>query len=145
MVCVNRRITVYYSAENMFRLVNNIELYPEFLPWCYSANIEEHKENRLRAKLKINFYGFTETVVTDNVNISPKNITIYLVQGPFKDFLASWNFKALKNNACEVQFKMQYEFSNRTLGFIIKSVFDIISRTLIESFYKRAMFVYGSN
>ena len=43
MYNINRSALVPYSAEQMFELVNNVEKYPEFLPWCGgSAVLEDH-------------------------------------------------------------------------------------------------------
>ena len=38
---INESMTVPYSARQMYELVNDVESYPSFLPWCHEAKILE--------------------------------------------------------------------------------------------------------
>jgi ribosome-associated toxin RatA of RatAB toxin-antitoxin module len=56
---------------------------------------------------------------------------------------ATWNFKALRADACKIDFDMQYEFSSVILEQIVGPVFGMIANTMVDSFCKRAEAVYG--
>jgi ribosome-associated toxin RatA of RatAB toxin-antitoxin module len=61
MTLVQKSALVKFSALQMFELVNDIEAYPQFLPWCKKAKIiEKISEQNLRADLLINFKTFFE-------------------------------------------------------------------------------------
>lgn len=143
MVIVHKKILINYSAEQMFKLVESVEAYPEFLPWCSGVHVKHRQKNNLLAKLKINYHGFTQSFTTENFNVPSKHITMSLVEGPFTQFEAYWNFKELFNQTSQIQFNMQYEFSNSFLDLMFGSVFNIIVNNLVNSFYKRAKQIYG--
>lgn len=143
MAVVHKTVLINYSAEQMFRLVDRVEDYPEFLPWCGGVDIEARHDNRLKAKLKINYHGLKQSFTTENTNVAPSTMTMRLVEGPFKHFEARWNFKALRDDACKIEFDMQYEFSSRILESVIGPVFGMIANSFVDSFCKRAEQVYG--
>ncbi|EJL94167.1 oligoketide cyclase/lipid transport protein [Herbaspirillum sp. CF444] len=143
MAVVHKTVLINYSAEQMFRLVDRVEDYPEFLPWCGGVDVEERQGDKLKARLKINYHGLKQSFTTENTNVPPGNMTMHLVEGPFKHFEARWNFKALREDACKIEFDMQYEFSSRILESVIGPVFSMIANSFVDSFCKRAEQIYG--
>jgi ribosome-associated toxin RatA of RatAB toxin-antitoxin module len=65
-----------------------------------------------------------------------------LKDGPFKHFNGQWQFIALNDNACKIEFILEYEFSNALLGKIISPVFSHIANTFVDSFVTRAEQVF---
>src|SRR5579871_4927141 len=81
---VNKSALVPYSAADMYALVNDVERYPEFLPWCRGSKVLSHTETEMRASLELARGGFHKTFTTLN-NLQPGSaITITLLDGPFK-------------------------------------------------------------
>ena len=143
MAVVHKTVLINYSAEQMFKLVDRVEDYPEFLPWCGGVEVNERQGDKLKAKLKINYHGLKQSFTTENTNTPPSSMTMHLVEGPFKHFEARWNFKALREDACKIEFDMQYEFSSRILESVIGPVFSMIANSFVDSFCKRAEQIYG--
>jgi ribosome-associated toxin RatA of RatAB toxin-antitoxin module len=143
MAVVHKTVLINYSAGQMFALVDRVEDYPEFLPWCGGVEINERQDNKLKAKLKINYHGLKQSFTTENTNVPPNSMTMHLIEGPFKHFEARWNFKPLREDACKIEFDMQYEFSSRILESVIGPVFSMIANSFVDSFCKRAETVYG--
>ncbi|WP_016835450.1 type II toxin-antitoxin system RatA family toxin [Herbaspirillum lusitanum] len=143
MAVVHKTVLINYSAEQMFKLVDRVEDYPEFLPWCGGVDVEERQGDKLKAKLKINYHGLKQSFTTENTNTPPASMTMHLVEGPFKHFEARWNFKALREDACKIEFDMEYEFSSRILEGVIGPVFSMIANSFVDSFCKRAEQIYG--
>jgi len=143
MAVVHKTVLINYSAEQMFKLVDRVEDYPEFLPWCGGVDVEERQGDKLKAKLKINYHGLKQSFTTENTNTPPSGMTMHLVEGPFKHFEARWHFKALREDACKIEFDMQYEFSSRILESVIGPVFSMIANSFVDSFCKRAEQIYG--
>lgn len=143
MAVVHKSVLLGYSAEQMFTLVDRVEDYPQFLPWCGGVEVKERGENSLIATLKINFHGVRQSFTTRNTNHRPHSMTMELLEGPFKHLHGTWNFKPLREDACKIDFDLQYEFSNKLIEGVIGPVFNMIATSFVDSFSKRAEQVYG--
>lgn len=143
MAVVHKSVLLPYSAEQMFALVDRIEDYPKFLPWCGGAEVRQREGDRVIASLSINYHGIKQHFATENANKPPHEIVMTLVEGPFKHLHGTWRFKPLRANACKIEFDLQYEFSSRLLEGIIGPVFNMIANSFVDSFSKRAEVLYG--
>ncbi|MDO8306134.1 type II toxin-antitoxin system RatA family toxin [Herminiimonas sp.] len=143
MAVVHKTVLLGYSAEQMFALVDRVEDYPQFLPWCGGVEVKEREENRLVAGIMINYHGIKQSFTTENTNVRPVSMTMRLLEGPFKQLHGTWTFKPLRADACKIEFDLQYEFSNRLIESIIGPVFNMIATSFVDSFSKRAEEVYG--
>lgn len=143
MSVVHKSVLLSYSAEQMFALVNSIEDYPKFLPWCGGTEVREREGDKVVATLKINYHGVKHSFTTENLNSPPREIKMTLLEGPFKHLHGTWQFKPLRVDACKVEFDLHYEFSSRILEQIIGPVFSLIANSFVDSFCKRAEKVYG--
>ncbi|MBK4735760.1 type II toxin-antitoxin system RatA family toxin [Noviherbaspirillum pedocola] len=143
MAVVHKSVLVAYSAEQMYALVDGVEDYPKFLPWCGGVEVKKREGDILVATLKINYHGVKQSFTTENQNTPPTLMTMRFVDGPFKQFSGTWKFKPLRADACKIEFDLQYEFSSRILEQIIGPVFSMIANSFVDSFCKRADVVYG--
>ncbi|MGN6701807.1 MAG: type II toxin-antitoxin system RatA family toxin [Burkholderiaceae bacterium] len=143
MAVVHKSVLLGYSAEQMFVLVDRVEDYPEFLPWCGGVQVLERSEDRLVATIAINYHGVRQSFTTENRNQRPTSMQMHLVEGPFRHFDATWTFKPLRENACKIEFDMRYEFSSKILDRLIGPVFGMIANSFVDSFCRRADEVYG--
>ena len=143
MQCVNKSVLVPYSDHQMFELVDRVELYPQFLPWCGGAQVAEQGADRKTARLEIDYHGVRAHFTTDNVNRPPESIVVTLKDGPFHHLHGEWRFRALGEQGCKVEFELAYEFTTHILEKLIGPVFSHIANTFIDAFVKRAEQVYG--
>jgi ribosome-associated toxin RatA of RatAB toxin-antitoxin module len=125
----------------LFALVDEIESYPRFLPWCREARIERHGA-RTRATLIVGLRGIHQSFTTENQNRPVQSIDMRLVEGPFKEFSAAWLFTALRPDACEIAFSLRYQFASRALGKLLEPLFDEIADTMVDAFTRRADELY---
>ena len=142
MAVVHKSVLLGYSAEQMFALVDNIEEYPKFLPWCGGTEVRSREANKVVASIRINYHGVKQSFSTENVNSPPTSIKMVLLEGPFKHLHGQWSFKALRADACKIDFDMHYEFSSIILEQIVGPVFGMIANTMVDSFCKRAEAIY---
>ena len=84
MSVVHKTVFLSYSAEQMFELVAKVEDYPKFLPWCGGVKVIERTDDTLVANLAINFHGVKQSFTTKNHNMPSTQMTMQLVDGPFK-------------------------------------------------------------
>lgn len=141
---MKKSVLVGYSASQMFDLVDAVEHYPEFLPWCSGTNVLVRDAGRTRATINIDYYGVKQRLTTENAKVPPVEMTIKLVEGPFRALDGSWRFRELNEQACKIDFTLHYEFSSRVLEKLVGPVFGYIANTLVEAFIQRAERVYGT-
>jgi ribosome-associated toxin RatA of RatAB toxin-antitoxin module len=134
---IARSAIVEHSAAEMYALVDDIESYPTFLPWCSEARVET-VDGRKRATLTAGLRGLRQSFTTVNENRPDEAIDMKLVEGPFRAFSASWRFKPLGESACAIEFVLEYEFANRSLGGLLEPLFDHIADTMVDAFTRRA-------
>ncbi len=145
---VEKSVLLAYSAEQMFDLVENVEQYPVFLPWCAGARVTlreplQDNEETLNATVYIDYHGLKQSFTTANTQKRAHYIRMHLVDGPFSALNGEWRFIALDDQACKVEFRLNYEFSSRILSSVIAPVFKRIADSFVEGFVRRAEQVYG--
>jgi len=138
MPSVSKSVLVEHSAQQMFDLVDRVEDYPEFLPWCGGTTILERTPDALISRIEINFHGVRAHFTTANRNEPPARIIIALRDGPFRQLDGTWRFRSLAPAACKVEFQLRYEFAAKVLEGLIEPVFNHIAATFIDAFVKRA-------
>jgi ribosome-associated toxin RatA of RatAB toxin-antitoxin module len=146
MTTVNRSAIVPYSSQQMYQLVDDINHYPEFLPWCYEA--EEHKRtpDSVEASLTLEWNGLYKSFTTRN-RLEPHHlIEMRLVDGPFKRLEGFWKFAPLMKDGveqgCKVELSLEFEFLNPMVSMMFSSVFEKISQEMVGCFIERAKSVY---
>jgi ribosome-associated toxin RatA of RatAB toxin-antitoxin module len=143
MTEVNKSVLVGYSALCMFALVDAVERYPEFLPWCESTNLIYRDAQVLRAAIRINYRGIKQRFSTENAKDEPRLMKIKLIEGPFRALGGCWRFTDLGPNGCKIEFSLRYEFASRLLEKLVGPVFGYIANSLVDAFVKRAHNLYG--
>ena len=141
---IARSAIVEHSAAEMYTLVDDIDSYPRFLPWCLEARVEQTRP-RKRATLTAGMAGVRQSFTTENENQPERAIDMRLVEGPFRHFNAAWRFTPLGEHACQVDFELRYEFASRTLGRLLEPLFDKIADTMVDAVTRRADELYGQH
>jgi ribosome-associated toxin RatA of RatAB toxin-antitoxin module len=143
MLSVKKSVLVPYSAAEMFELVDRIELYPQFLPWCGGTRALESRADGKTARIDIHYRGVRAHFTTDNVNRTGESIAMTLRDGPFRHLHGEWRFVPLAPNACKVELVLAYEFATNLLERVVGPVFGHIANTFIDAFVRRAEVVYS--
>jgi len=143
MPAVDRSALVGHSARDMFALVEDVESYPRFLPWCERAIVTVREPHRTVATLYLDFHGLRENFTTENSVQPGELIHMKLVSGPFRSLEGSWRFTALAEDACKVDFNLRYEFSSALLERLIGPVFHRIADSFVDAFVRRASETLG--
>jgi ribosome-associated toxin RatA of RatAB toxin-antitoxin module len=143
MAVVEKSVLIARSAAQMFELVDRVEDYPQFLPWCGGTELIERSDSVTAARIHISYHGIKAHFATENPKEAPHRMDIRLREGPFRRLDGHWRFTALGDAGCKVEFALHYEFSSRILEKALGPVFNHIASTFVESFVKRAHQVYG--
>jgi ribosome-associated toxin RatA of RatAB toxin-antitoxin module len=146
MKTVHKSVLIWYSPEEMFKLVTDVQDYPQFLPWCDRATVLESDEGGMKAQVGIAFGGIHQTFTTRNEHVAGRQVKMHLVDGPFSRLDGDWKFHPLgagAQRACKVELVLCYGFDNVALAALVGPVFDKIAGNLVDAFVKRAEAVYG--
>jgi ribosome-associated toxin RatA of RatAB toxin-antitoxin module len=127
----------------MFRLVTDIEAYPQFLPWCVAASSTQPDEQTTVATLKMAKGLLRQSFTTRNVNKPGESIQIELVEGPFEYLQGCWSFATLGEQGSRVSLEVDFKFAHALVSGAFGKVFSHISGELVGAFCRRASVVYG--
>ena len=142
-----KSVLIWYTPEEMFRLVTDVDQYVHFLPWCNHSKVLQFNDEGMDAEVGIGVAGVSQVFVTHNTHILNHEIRMKLVQGPFSNLDGTWTFDPVGDNsqrACKVTLSLEYGFSSATLAAVVGPVFDKIAASLVDAFVKRAEQVYGA-
>jgi ribosome-associated toxin RatA of RatAB toxin-antitoxin module len=135
---IARSAIVNCSAAAFYALVEDIEAYPAFLPWCAAAQVRERGPERTVATLTLAAKGLRQSFTTENANRPGHSIDMRLLEGPFKRFGAHWRFTPLQAGAAKVEFTLEYEFASRFVARLLDPVFSRLADSTVEAFVHRA-------
>ena len=138
MARVEKSVLVAHTPERMFELVDRVEEYPDFLPWCGGTELKLRDEHRTVATIHIAYMGIRQSFTTENIKTHPREMRITLQDGPFAELEGDWSFFPLGDDACKIEFRLQYVFSSRVLETVLAPVFSHITNTFVDAFVRRA-------
>jgi ribosome-associated toxin RatA of RatAB toxin-antitoxin module len=136
---------VPFAAGEMFTLVDNVEQYPAFLPWCKSAVVLSRTDQVVEATLELQRGAVSKKFTTRNTCREFESIELALIDGPFRQLAGGWTFKGLGDAGSKVSLDLEFEFESTLVDMIFGSFFEDTCNSLVDSFTQRAESVYGSS
>ena len=135
-----QEIIVYHKAKDLYRIVMDIEKYPEFIPWCESIKIIDKSRNKIKADMVVYYKFFPRKSFTSNViyNSSSLSIQTSYIKGPLKDLKTEWIFKKINSSKTKVFFNVTFEFEKVLHQKLAEIFYNLIEKKMIDSFIKRA-------
>lgn len=143
MATVSKSVLVPYSAQRMFDLVERVEDYPEFLPWCSGSTVGARHPGGMTATVQIDFKGLKQSFTTFNAHEPGQRIDMRLKDGPFSRLQGTWQFVALREDACKVMFDLDYAFAGGLISRVLAPVFEQIAGSMVDAFVRRADQIHG--
>jgi ribosome-associated toxin RatA of RatAB toxin-antitoxin module len=141
---VQRSALVMHSDQSMYDLVNDVASYPQFMEGCQAAEIFEHTDQQMVARLDLKKGGVKSSFMTRNSLQAPSVIEMNLEDGPFKSLKGVWTFKPLTPQACKVSLDLEFEFNNMAVGLAASKLFSTMANELVDSLCRRADQIYGN-
>ncbi len=143
MQTVERSALVTFSPAQMYALVDDVERYPEFLPWCTGARVEESSSTEKVAAVQV-ARGILKTEFTTRNALSPDSrIDMRLVRGPFSDLNGVWLFEPIGVRGTRISFRVEFEFKSRVSAAAFNAVFESMCGTIVDAFVQRARTIYA--
>lgn len=141
------RRRVPFTADEMFRVVADVESYPRFVPMCESLEVLTREPTNngsvLVASMSVGYKSIRESF-TSRVTLEP-GVPLVLVEyldGPFHHLVNRWRFTDQATGMSDIDFYIEYEFRSVVLGLVMGAMFDKAVRKFAEAFEGRARAVY---
>jgi coenzyme Q-binding protein COQ10 len=137
-----------YTPEQLFELVERVDRYPEFLPWCIAARLKSREDNVAIWDLVIGFKMIRERF-TSRVTLQPPapdlhpRIDVVYADGPFRYLNNHWIFERQPDGTTVIDFYVDFEFRSKLLQSIMGLLFNEAVKRMVAAFETRARQLYG--
>ncbi len=135
---VKRSALIAEAPARMYQLINDVESYPQFVPYCTAARVVSRKGNEMVATLNIKRGPLRAEFTTRNLMEPDKRVLMQFVSGPFRVLEGLWTLTPLGDLGCRVELEMRFEFANRVAGALFEPLFEDTAASLVDAFVKRA-------
>ena len=133
----SRTFSIYQPINEVFDVLNDVEEYQSFIPFCIDSKIIEENDDEIKASLRLSFMGTSTQFISNNKYKSNEFIEMNLVEGPFSFFKATWIFKRIHNEETQLTFKMSYTILNPMIDLLFSKNIDVVGQRIIEAFKKK--------
>jgi ribosome-associated toxin RatA of RatAB toxin-antitoxin module len=135
---VKRSALVAQPPSRLFALINDIESYPRFLPWCTHARVQSRNESEIVATIGVKKGPLHGEFTTRNVLEPDKRILMHLVSGPFRTLEGEWLLTPIGPDGCRVELSMRFAFKSALSGVMFDHMFAETVGSLVEAFVTRS-------
>ena len=127
----------------MFTLVDDVNSYADFLPWCNHSEILSRNDQTVDATLELHKGAISKTFTTRNTLKPNEAIELELLGGPFRHLAGGWKFQSLGDDGSKVELELEFEFESRMADMMFGTFFEETCNSLVDAFISRAATIYG--
>lgn len=131
----------------MFDVIQDVERYHEFLPWCHSSVVKSRHKSFLTADLVVGFPPVVESYTSQVTLLRPYTIKAESTQGKlFSELINLWKFSpGLKGKpqTCIIDFHVSFDFRSAIASQVSHVFFNEVVRAMMGAFYNEAKRRYG--
>ena len=121
------------DISTIFNLINDVENYPNYLPWCTSTKVDRKSESLLIGEIFISKSFIKWNFSTKNKIEKNKSIRLELVDGPFDSLDGQWLFSTIDEHNTKVSLEISYKFKSSIIELSIEPIFTSIMNSILES------------
>ncbi|MGB6603448.1 MAG: type II toxin-antitoxin system RatA family toxin [Steroidobacteraceae bacterium] len=135
---VKRSALVSQPPARLFALINDVESYPQFLPWCTYARVESRSSVEVLATLGVRQGALQGEFTTRNTLEQDRSVIMRLVSGPFRTLEGQWLLTPIEAAGCRVELTMRFAFKSGLTGLLFEPKFAETIGSLVDAFVARA-------
>ena len=135
-----REEVISHSAIKLFKIVLDIESYPEYIPWCTKMIINQRNKNEIYADMYVKYKFILSQKFGSHIKFDKNNLTIETsyIEGPLEDLTTKWKFQEIDKKKSKIFFDVNFEFKNYIHQKVAETFYPLIETKMIDSFKKRA-------
>ena len=142
-ITIRKSALLYFSAQQMYDLVNDVAAYPQFIDDCVASSVIEQSAGHMVARLSLQKAGVALDFTTRNTLVAPESIVLQLEDGPFSAFAGNWQFIELGESACKVSLYLEFALSGVLRATLAARLLESVGNSLVDAFSQRARLRYG--
>jgi ribosome-associated toxin RatA of RatAB toxin-antitoxin module len=135
---VKRSALVAHPPGRMYALINDIDSYPDFLPWCTHARVESRSDRELVATLGVRRGPLQAEFTTRNTLEPESRIGMRLERGPFRMLEGQWILAPVGAVGTRIELALRFAFANRLAAVLFEPMFEETVASLVDAFVGRA-------
>ena len=135
---VKRSALLGQPPARVFGLINDIDSYPKFLPWCTHARVLSRTPGQLIASIGVRQGALQGEFTTRNTLEPERSVRMQLVSGPFRTLDGQWLLTPIEGGGCRVELSMRFAFTSRIAALLFESKFAATIGSLVDAFVARA-------
>ena len=135
---VKRSALVGKPPGLLFALINDIESYPQFLPWCTHSKVQSRSESEIIATIGVKRGPLQGEFTTRNELEPDRRILLHLVSGPFRTLEGEWLLTPIGNDGCRAELSMRFAFKSSLFAILFEQQFAETATSLVDAFVARA-------
>lgn len=138
---ITKTLELPYTPAQMFALVDRVEDYHLFLPWCLKSQVHSRTSEQVKASLQVGKGLLRYSVTTVNRLKINQRIDMQLLAGPVKHLEGFWLFDP-SPQGCKISLNLNFEL-NPLLQKTLEPYVEKIGDRIIQAFCERAALLYG--
>ncbi len=132
-----------YPREQVYRVVADVERYPEFVPGWRSVRILQRAGEVADVEQAIGLGALRFKFQSRAIFSAPSSVRIQTDQGPFRAFALTWRFEPEQPLACRVHFELAFEMRSRLFDRAAAATFGEVARQVVNAFEERIRRLHG--
>lgn len=134
---IKKEAIILKDIETVFKIVNKVDLYKNFVPFCIDSVILSEDTNKMKARLDFNLKGLSTSFTTENTIKENEYIEMKLVDGPFKYLDGKWEFKKISDKTI-IFLTVNYEAESKIVEYTIGKSLEKITNYLVQAFVEES-------
>jgi ribosome-associated toxin RatA of RatAB toxin-antitoxin module len=134
---IKKEAIILKNIETVFKIVNKVDLYKNFVPFCVDSVILSEDTNKMKARLDFNLKGLSTSFTTENTIKENEYIEMKLVDGPFKYLDGKWEFKKISDKTI-IFLTINYEAESKIVEYTIGKSLEKITNYLVQAFVEES-------
>lgn len=135
---LTRSALIGKSPEFLYLLLNDIEAYPRFVPWCTHAVVESRSDREIVATLGVRRGPLRTEFTTRNTLDPGRSVAMEHVRGPFRMLQGLWTLTPIGDAGTRIELAMRFAFANPLTAAVFEPMFEETAGSLVDAFVARA-------
>ena len=129
---------VAQPPRRLFDLINDIDSYPSFIPWCSRARVLSRSDREIVATIGVQRGPLQSEFTTRNELEPDRRILMHLVSGPFRMLEGEWLLTPIGAEGCRAELSMRFAFKSSLSALLFEQKFAETATSLVDAFVARA-------
>lgn len=134
---VKRSALIKLPPNRLFALINDIDSYPQFLPWCSHSRVLSRSDSEIVASIGVRRGPFNGEFTTRNALEPYRRVHMRLVDGPFSALEGEWRLTPA-GEGTQVELLLRFQFKSSLSAVLFERIFAETVGSLVDAFVARS-------